>query len=124
MLEPELRGDEVQGLGGVQHVTEQLGAWDPFRLRGARLFEAVQERLVRQLADDDELVVQDFDAFDRKHERMANLLDPSSNALDFLAGVPVVDLPVNKLDGLQQPSGASAFQTSPNPPEPNRSINR
>ena len=95
------------------HVAEQLVARDAGQALRAALLEAVPEVAVGQLHDDDELAVDDVEAFEREDERMADGLD-ALEGLEFLLGALAVlaggvEVAVDELDGLEQAAGGLGF---------------
>ena len=63
--------EEVENLGDLEHIGQGFGARDARPPRLAVRLEQVVEALVRQLADDDEVARDEFDALDRQEERVA-----------------------------------------------------
>ena len=85
VLQLVLRVHQVQGLGRLLHVAEQLLARDAGQALGPALAEAVPEVAVGQLHDDDQLAVDDVEAFQRQDVGMADGLD-AAEGLEFLLG--------------------------------------
>ena len=76
---------QVERLGRLLHVAEQLVARDARQSLAAALLEAVPEVAVGQLHDDDQLAVDDVEAFQRQDEGMADRLD-AVEGLELLLG--------------------------------------
>ena len=86
VLQLILRVHQVEGLGRLLQVAEQLVAGDAGQPLGAALLEAVPEVAVGQLHDDDELAVDDVVAFEREDVGVADGLD-AVEGLQLLLGV-------------------------------------
>src|SRR5262249_40790865 len=100
--------DEVERLGRVLHVAQQFRARDADPVFRPRFLEAVEHRFVGELADNEKLAVDHLNALDRENKWVADLLDPIER-FDFLPGVAVGALTVDKLDRLEQPAWGFRF---------------
>ncbi len=97
---------QVQRFGGFLHVDEQLIARDARQTLTAALLEAVPQIALGQLHDDDELAVDDVEAFEREDIGMANRGD-AAEGFQFLLGalaavVAAAEVAEDELDGLVQ----------------------
>ena len=88
VLQVVLHVHHVEGFGGLGHVAEQLLARDAGQVLRAALAEPVPERAVGQLHDDEELAVDDVEAFQGQEERMADLLDAVEGLRSCSAPLP------------------------------------
>src|SRR5207302_1201529 len=124
MLELVLRVHQVEGLGSLLHVAQQLVAGNAGQAKGTTLAEPVPEIAVGQLHDDEELPVDDVEAFERKDVGMAYGLDAGERFEFLLGAVPVLvgclEIAVDELDrlveaagGLGLPNFAKAAPTQP-----------
>jgi hypothetical protein len=104
---------QVEGLGGLLHVAEELVAGDAGHAAGAALLVAVPEVVVGQLHDDDEQAVDDVVAFQREDVGVADGLDAREGLELLLGAVAVVaggaEVAEDELDGLVQAAGGLAL---------------
>ena len=100
----KLGRDEVDRLGRVMQVAQQLRAWYAMYPVGPALLEPVQKGLVGKLADHDQAVIDNFESFKRQNEWMSYLPDTIKGS-NFLVGLPLAEPPVYELDCLEQPTG-------------------
>jgi hypothetical protein len=106
VLQVELLVHQVERLGGLPHVTEQLVARDAGEALGAALREAVEEGAVGQLADDDQPAVDDLEAVQRQDVRVADRFD-AVEGLQLLFQARRVEggAALDDLDGLEHAAG-------------------
>ena len=85
VLERESLPHVIQGIGRIAQVDEQLVAGNSRGPCRHALLEAIHQARVGQLGDDDQLPVDDLDAFQGEEEGMADFLD-AAEGLEFAAG--------------------------------------
>src|SRR5207244_28068 len=113
VLELILRVHQVQGLGGLLHITEELLAGNAGQAVVLAFLIAVEEAAIGQIHDDEKLTVHDVVAFEGKDIRMTNALDafesfeflPDANLL-FLAAA-AVEAAVDDFDRLHDAAGSA-----------------
>ncbi len=105
MLQVELEVHEVQHLGRLAQVAEQLAARHARLPLGPILLQKLVEILVGQLGDDDQFPADVLDAVHRQQKRMANRLDMLDGPQLFLGPnavvVQAVEVAINELDRLE-----------------------
>jgi hypothetical protein len=101
VLKAELACNEVKRLCSVAQVPEKLRTWNSISSFRSTFPESVQQGLVCQLADSDELSVDDFDTLKGQNEGVPNLLDPVEG-FEFLACLPTAKVSVDEFDCFQQ----------------------
>src|SRR5262249_4775981 len=110
VLEVELLVHQVERLGGLPHVTEQLPPRDAGVPLGSAFREAVKQSAVGKLADDDQSSLDDLKAVQREDVRMADRFD-AVEGLQLLVQPCRIQggAPLNDLDGLEQATGGLGF---------------
>ena len=98
MLELELDVHQVEHFRGLGHIAEQLLARDAGVALRAALLEAVSQRAIRQLHDDDEVIIDVFITIEQEDERMAHRLD-ADQRFPFLIGTGTVRLGADRFFG-------------------------
>src|SRR5262249_52995645 len=101
---PEALVQIIQGVGGITHIAEQLFPGNPRQTGLAAFLKALQQTAIRQLGNDQELVVDDLDALEGEEEGMADRLD-ALEGLELLFGARFVEVAVNDLERLGQSAG-------------------
>ena len=93
------------GLGRLGDVIAEFVARNARQTLAAALLEAIPDGAVGQLHDDDQLAVDDVEAFQRQDIRVMDRLD-AVEAFEFLLGRPLSpaarQVAVDELDGLEQ----------------------
>ncbi len=100
--------DEIERIGCIPDVSEQLVAGDSCKASLAALVEAGLETPLGQLGHDHQAAVDDFDPFDRQQKRMTDLFDPAER-FELTLSTGFVQSAVNEFNGLPQPSRAFGF---------------
>ena len=110
MLELVLRVHQVEGFASLLHVAQQLFAGNARQAKRTALAEPVPEVAVGQLHDDEELAVDDVEAFERKNVGMAYGFDAGQGFEFLLGAVPILvsclKIAVDELDRLVEAAGS------------------
>jgi hypothetical protein len=106
VLQLVLHVHQVEGLGRLFQVAQQLGARDAWKSLGPALLVTRFEVAVGQLHDDEELTLDDVEAFQRQDVRVTDRLD-AAEGLQLLGhgaavGADGLHVAVDDLDGLVQ----------------------
>src|SRR5262249_43010956 len=100
---------EVQRLGRVADVAQQVVAWDADQAGLEVLLVAVMEVAVGKLHDDDQLALDDLYLLGGQDEGVAQALDAVQRAFLLLGAGAVdvegVEVAEDELDGLEEPAG-------------------
>ena len=109
VLDLIMRVHQIERFGRFVHVPQQFIARNSHQARHPTLAETIPKVAVGQLHDDNELAIDDVEAFEREDIRVADRLDPVQS-LQFLFGGAAfvlggVQIPEHELHRFKEPTG-------------------